>query len=96
MRTLEKLVKGYYQRAAALVADTHSDAALALYLTKHDPMLMLRDLMGHASVTTTEIYIARLDVQRIYGDFYREVGATSGLLSAEVDSEFEEESDATW
>ncbi|MCX5370137.1 MULTISPECIES: tyrosine-type recombinase/integrase [unclassified Streptomyces] len=96
MRTLEKLVKGYYQRAAALVADTHSDAALALYLTKHDPMLVLRDLMGHTSVTTTEIYVARLDVQRIYRDFYRDIGATSGLMPAEVDSEFERESDAAW
>ncbi|OQD57537.1 hypothetical protein BM536_001945 [Streptomyces phaeoluteigriseus] len=39
MATLEKLVKGHYARAAALIADVDEDAALALYLTKQDPML---------------------------------------------------------
>lgn len=96
MRTLQKLVMGYYARAAALVRDTHEDAALALYLTKHDPMLVLRDLLGHSSVTTTEIYVKRLDVQRIYRDFYGKAGRESGLASAEADAEFENEDDAEW
>jgi len=95
MRTLQKLVMGYYARAAALVKDTHEDAALALYLTKHDPMLVLRDLLGHTSVTTTEIYVARLDVQRIYREFYSKAGQPDGSASAEADAEFEEE-DAEW
>ncbi|MFF2399877.1 MULTISPECIES: tyrosine-type recombinase/integrase [Streptomyces] len=96
MRTLQKLVMGYYARAAALVADTHEDAALALYLTKHDPMLVLRDLLGHSSVTTTEIYVARLDVQRIYREFYSKARLKDGSASAEADAEFDDGDDAEW
>ncbi|MEU4080042.1 hypothetical protein DEJ45_33035 [Streptomyces venezuelae] len=68
MATLEWLVTGYYQRAAALAAGSGDDAAMALYLTRNDPMLILRDLLGHQSVPSTELYIARLDVTRIYRD----------------------------
>ncbi|WP_078344771.1 tyrosine-type recombinase/integrase [Mycobacteroides chelonae] len=68
MRTLEWLVDGHYQRAAALALQTDNDAGLALYLLKADPLCVLRDLLGHASVTTTEIYLRRLDVLRIFHD----------------------------
>ncbi|MFE9429001.1 tyrosine-type recombinase/integrase [Kitasatospora sp. NPDC006697] len=95
MATLERLVRGYYQRAAALVADTDENAALALYLTKQDPLMVLRDLLGHSSVTTTEIYVMRLDVQRIYRDLYAEVGNKSGLEAAEAAAEFDAE-DGEW
>lgn len=57
MATLQRLITGHYQRAAELVLAVGEDAALALYLTKHDPMLVLRDLLGHFSVLSTEIYI---------------------------------------
>jgi hypothetical protein len=70
MHTLERLVRGYYQRAAKLVVDAGGDDALALYLTKADPLLVLRDLLGHASVTTTQAYLHLLDTQRIYRDAY--------------------------
>lgn len=70
MHTLERLVRGYYQQAAKLVVDTGGDDALALYLTKADPLLVLRDLLGHASVTTTQAYLHLLDTQRIYRDAY--------------------------
>ncbi|MEY9840502.1 site-specific integrase [Streptacidiphilus sp. EB103A] len=96
MATLERLVKGHYQRAAALVADTDENAALALYLTKEDPMLVLRDLLGHTSVLTTEIYVQRLDVQRIYRDLYGEAGRAAGLAQAEAEAEFEDEGDEPW
>ncbi|MFH9944402.1 tyrosine-type recombinase/integrase [Streptomyces murinus] len=98
MATLERLVKGHYARAAALVADADEDAALALYLTKQDPLLVLRDLLGHTSVTTTEIYLARLDVHRIYRDVYRDAGRHSGAAAAEADAEFdgEEGGDGSW
>lgn len=96
MATLEKLVKGHYQRAAALVADAGEDAALSLYLTKADPLMVLRDLLGHSSVTTTEIYIQRLDVQRIYRELYEEAGKYSGQAAAEADAEFADEEDAAW
>ncbi|MGH8917433.1 MAG: site-specific integrase, partial [Actinomycetes bacterium] len=46
MRTLEYLVSGYYRQAAELVTGTGDgagpDAALALYLSKADPLLVLR------------------------------------------------------
>ena len=37
--------------------DTDADAALVLYLTKADPLLVLRDLLGHSTVLTTEKYL---------------------------------------
>jgi hypothetical protein len=69
MATLENLVSGHYRQAAGLVAATSAeqgpDAALVFYLTKADPLLVLRDLLGHSSVLVTEKYIRRLDtVQR--------------------------------
>ena len=56
MQTLEYLVTGYYRQAAKLVRDTDADAALVFYLTKADPLLVLRDLLGHSTVLTTEKY----------------------------------------
>lgn len=92
METLEALVQGYYQRAAALITDTGGDSGLALYLTKTDPLLILRDLLGHSSVTTTEIYLRRLDVQRIYRDAYKVAGhATDDDAEAEAAAEFSED-----
>ncbi|GGZ63754.1 integrase [Streptomyces rubiginosohelvolus] len=92
MRTLEQLTAGYYQRAAALVKDTADDAALALYLRKHEPMLILRDLLGHTSVTSTELYIARLDVTRIYREAYKDTAVGPDPAAAvETDAEFADE-----
>ena len=94
MRTLARLVEGYYQQAAALVRDTDrdADAALALYLTKSDPLSVLRDLLGHSSVTTTEIYLRSLDVTRIYRDAYTKATENAGLVeSAEAAAESDQE-----
>ncbi|MGW6413836.1 site-specific integrase [Streptomyces sp. NPDC055055] len=92
MATLEWLVTGYYQRAAALVAGTEDDAAMALYLTRNDPMLILRDLLGHQSVLSTELYIARLDVTRIYRDAYKDTSsAPDPGAAAEAAAEFDDE-----
>ncbi|MFE3860594.1 site-specific integrase [Streptomyces goshikiensis] len=97
MATLERLVKGHYARAAALISDAGEDAALALYLTKQDPMLVLRDLLGHTSVTTTEIYLQRLDVHRIYRDFYCRSDQEDGESAAEAAAEFDDEgADEAW
>jgi hypothetical protein len=71
---LEFLVSGHYRQAARLAADTDGDAALALYLTKADPLLVLRDLLGHSSVLTTEKYLRRLDTARIYREAYERAG----------------------
>jgi hypothetical protein len=59
MHTLEYLVSGHYRLAAKLVkaTDAGPDAALALYLSNADPLLVLRDLLGHSSVLTTEKYL---------------------------------------
>jgi integrase len=102
LATLERLVSGYYAQAAGLVAATGRgggpDAALALYLAKSDPMMVLRDLLGHSSVVTTEAYLRRLDMTRIYSDAYERAGRDAGLISAaaqrEADEEFADEGQA--
>lgn len=60
MATLERLVRGYYQQAAQMVVDTGGDDAMALYLTKADPPLVLRDLLGYTSAATTQAYLHQL------------------------------------
>ncbi|MEU9241895.1 site-specific integrase [Streptomyces sp. NPDC048385] len=89
MATLERLVRGYYQRAAQLVMDTDGDNAMALYLTKADPLLVLRDLMGHASVATTQAYLHLLDTQRIFREAYEETSPTP-REQIEAATEFED------
>ncbi len=88
---------GYYAQAAQLVTGTGTgtgpDAALALYLAKSDPLMVLRDLLGHSSVLTTEVYLW-LDMTRIYRDAYQRAGADHGLLESaerEAGEEFAEE-----
>jgi site-specific recombinase XerD len=98
MRTLEYLVTGHYRQAAKLVKATDSDAALVFYLSKADPMLVLRDLLGHSSVLTTEKYLRRLDTTRIYRDAYEHAGAAAGLVGEadadhEADAEFSDDSE---
>jgi integrase len=80
IRTLELLVSGHYARAAQLVADTGPDAALAFYLSKADPLMVLRDLLGHSSTLTTEKYLRRLDTTRIYREAYARAGTAAGRL----------------
>ncbi len=90
IRTLERLVSGHCQQAARLVADTGPDAALAFYLSKADPLMVLRDLPGHSSVLTTEKYLRKLDTTRIYREACERAGAASGLLGgADADAERE-------
>jgi site-specific recombinase XerD len=96
MATLERLVGGYYQQAARVVADAGGDAALTLYLSKADPLMVLRDLLGHSSVRTTEHYLSRLDMTRVYRDAYERAGIAAGLVDdaaarAEADEEFADE-----
>jgi integrase len=95
MATLERLVGGYYAQAAGLAAATGTgagpDAALALYLAKADPMMVLRDLLGHSSVVTTEAYLRRLDMTRVYAEAYERAGARAGLVDAAARREADEE-----
>jgi integrase len=92
IRTLEQLVSGHYRQAARLAANTGPDAALAFYLSKADPLLVLRDLLGHSSVLTTEKYLRRLDTTRIYREAYERAGVADGLLGdADAEREADEE-----
>jgi len=106
MRTLEYLVSGHYRQAAKLVQATGAggdggpDAALVFYLSKADPLLVLRDLLGHSSVLTTEKYLRRLDTTRIYREAYEQAGIAQGLLTVaaaerEADVEFLGDADAS-
>jgi integrase len=99
MSTLEHLVTGHYRQAARLVtaagADQGPDAALMFYLSKADPLMVLRDLLGHSSVLVTEKYIRRLDTTRIYREAYERAGTAEGLVSdasadREVDAGFDD------
>ena len=63
--------------------------ALALYLCKADPLLVLRDLLGHSTVLTTEKYLRRLDTTRIYREAYEQAGITGGLLNEQARAERE-------
>jgi integrase len=78
VQTLERLVSGHYVQAAQLAAGAGQDGALALYLSRADPMMVLRDLMGHSSVLTTEKYLNRLDMTRIYREARERAGHSSG------------------
>jgi len=89
MATLERLVGGFYAQAVQLTAATGAgaagpDAALALYLAKADPLMVLRDLPGHSSALTTEAYLRRLDMTRIYADAYEQAAnsASPGARAA--------------
>ena len=98
MQTLEYLVTGYYRRAAKLVRDTDADAALVFYLTKADPLLVLRDVLGHSTVLTTEKYLKRLDTTRIYRQAYETAGAAAALTEdtaaqREANAEFDDNAD---
>jgi integrase len=95
MRTLEYLVSGHYRQAEEVAKATDHgsgpDAALMLYLTKADPLLVLRDLLGHSSVLTTEKYLRKLDTTRIYREAYERSGLGDGQAT---DAEAEREAGA--
>ena len=57
-------------------------------------------LLGHSSVITTEAYLRRLDMTRIYADAYERAGRDAGLIDAaaqrEADEEFADEGPDGW
>ncbi len=59
---------------------------IAGYWRLHDPLLTLRDLLGHASVTTTQIYLKLADPTRLVA-----AGLDDALTEAELREAPEEE-----
>ena len=102
--SLEYLVSGHYRQAAEVAQATDRgqgpDAALMLYLTKADPLLVLRDLLGHSSVLATEKYLRKLDTTRIYREAWERSGlggdrAADAGAEREADAEFAGEPDGS-
>ncbi|HEV2633808.1 MAG TPA: hypothetical protein VGX23_01605 [Actinocrinis sp.] len=96
MTQMERLVRGYYEQAARLSPGSEADAAWLLYLHATEPLLVLRDLLGHSTALTTEKYLHRLDMTRIFREVY-ERGAggqdsadAHAAVQLEVDAEFDE------
>jgi site-specific recombinase XerD len=61
---------GWLQREAARIAIKNLKAGdtgvLAQYQKTFDPLIALRDLLGHASVTTTQVYLQLKDSSRLW------------------------------
>lgn len=94
MESMQKLVSGFYERAARQAADPGDDGAWLVYLKSGEPLLILRDLLGHSSVLTTEKYLNRLDMTRVFKESFLRAGQAHGLLEAveaELAAEFEDE-----
>lgn len=64
VHTLRRLVSQTVRRVREHENDPALDV-LAGYWRVHDPLLALRDLLGHASVTTTQVYLQAIDPTRL-------------------------------
>ncbi len=82
VHTLRRLVSQTVRRVREHEADPALDI-LAGYWRVHDPLLALRDLLGHASVTTTQVYLHAIDPTRLLASVDEEFETT-------VDEELEE------
>jgi site-specific recombinase XerD len=64
VHTLHRLVSQTVNRVREHADDPALDV-LAGYWRVHDPLLALRDLLGHASITTTQVYLQAIDPTRM-------------------------------
>jgi site-specific recombinase XerD len=68
VHVLRALVRSQLADVARLGRVAGQDPAWALALRAQDPLLVLRDLLGHASVSTTEVYLRTVDLTRLFTD----------------------------
>ncbi len=68
VHTLRYLVRTHLADTAKLMRVSGGDPAWVLALRSSDPLLVLRDLLGHASVSTTEDYLRVVDTSRLFTD----------------------------
>lgn len=78
VHTLRWLVKTHMADVAKLLKASGADPAWVLALRCADPLLVLRDLLGHASVSTTEDYLRVVDTSRLFTDAELDVGDEGG------------------
>ena len=68
VHTLRWMVRTHMADVAKLLEVSDADPAWVVALRSQDPLLVLRDLLGHASVTTTEDYLRLVDTTRLFTD----------------------------
>ena len=66
VHTLRWLVRTQLCTVAKALRVAGAEPAWALALRAQDPLLVLRDLLGHSSVATTEIYLRLIDTTRLF------------------------------
>ena len=74
MHTLRWLVSTHMAEVAKLLKASGADPAWVLALRCADPLLVLRDLLGHAAVSTTEDYLRIIDTSRLFTDAELDIG----------------------
>ena len=75
VHTLRRLVSQTVRRVREHEDDPALDV-LAGYWRVHDPLLALRDLLGHASITTTQVYLHAIDPTRLLASVDEELEAS--------------------
>ncbi|SNR39846.1 hypothetical protein [Blastococcus mobilis] len=83
METLNELTRGSLSRAERLAELSGRDPLLMAILRRKDPLLILRDLLGHSSLQTTEVYLALQDPARIITEAEMELLANEEDFDAE-------------
>lgn len=68
VHTLRWLVGRQLADLNSAYARAGEDPAWLAALRTTDPLMVLRDLMGHASVSTTEVYLKLIDTARLFTD----------------------------